>query len=219
LDTAITSIEQKFYQKMNTAITSLEQKLVASLTDAIKSSIADSLKTLDAHATSMSKMEERLNAKIDNFNGQFGDLRTDAIDHERRLKDHERRLNDLNSNMLKLESVHKGYKANNNDTVATLRTDVNDTRAKIPEFIERSRTPLLHSAKNTRTLRPASRHPSKKSRTSSMAHALSSRYRTPVTQQHLPTRLSGAHRSTLHQPLRTLTMGPETPEMTLRDLI
>ena len=134
LDTAITSIEQNFDQKLNTAITLLKQELVASLTDAITSSIAASMKTLDTHTASMSKMEERLKAKINKFNGQCGDLRADATDHERHLNHQERRLNDLNSDPLKLESVHKGYKDRNNEIVATLRTDVNDARAKIPEL-------------------------------------------------------------------------------------
>jgi predicted nucleic acid-binding Zn-ribbon protein len=83
---------------------------------------------------SMSHLEDRLLAKIEAFNGQIGDLRTNAIDHERRINDQDQRINKLKSNLLKLESVHKGYKDTNNELIATLRTDVNNTRAKIPEL-------------------------------------------------------------------------------------
>jgi methyl-accepting chemotaxis protein len=83
---------------------------------------------------SMSHLEDRLLAKIEAFNGQIGDLRTNAIDHERRINDQDQRINKLKSNLLKLESVHKGYKDTNNELIATLRTDVNNTCAKIPEL-------------------------------------------------------------------------------------
>ena len=56
---------------------------------------------------SMSHLEDRLLAKIEAFNGQIGDLRTNAIDHERRINDQDQRINKLKSNLLKLESVHK----------------------------------------------------------------------------------------------------------------
>ena len=99
---------------------------------------ADSMAKLDArHVTSLSQMEEHLLDKIDSFN----DLRTDANDHERRLvtlksavTDHSLRLSALTSNLLIQESVIKGYKDTNDTTLATLRTDVNDTRAKFPEL-------------------------------------------------------------------------------------
>ena len=86
------------------------------------------------HIDSLSHLEDRLLAKFDTFNGQIGDLRMDAIDHERHIYDQDRRIDKLKSNLLKLESVHKGYKDTNNELVATLRTDVNDTRAKIPKL-------------------------------------------------------------------------------------
>jgi predicted nucleic acid-binding Zn-ribbon protein len=76
---------------------------------------------------SMSHLEDRLLAKIEAFNGQIGDLRTNAIDHERRINDQDQRINEL-------KSAHKGYKDTNNELIATLRTDVNNTRAKIPEL-------------------------------------------------------------------------------------
>jgi len=81
----------------------------------------------------MSHLEDRLLAKIEAFNGQIGDLRMDAIDHERRINDQDQRINELKSNLLKMESVHKGYKDTTNELLATLCTDVNDTCAKIPE--------------------------------------------------------------------------------------
>ena len=97
--------------------------------------LTSSIKTGEQrHADSLSHLEARLLAKFDTFNGQIGDLRMDAIDHERRINDQVQRIDELKSNLLKLESVHKGYKDTNNDLVATLRTDVNDTRAKIPEL-------------------------------------------------------------------------------------
>jgi hypothetical protein len=96
----------------------------------------------DHHVTSMSKMEERLLAKIDAFNGKFGDLRTDVNDHERRLvafksnvTDHETHLSTLTLSLLKQESVLKGYNDTSDKSFATLRTDVNDTRAKIPGLV------------------------------------------------------------------------------------
>ena len=97
--------------------------------------LTSSMKTGEQrHVDSLSHLEDRLLAKFDTFNGQIGDLRMDAIDHERRINDQDRRIDELKSNLLKLESVHKGYKDTNTDLVATLRTDVNDTLAKIPEL-------------------------------------------------------------------------------------
>ena len=97
--------------------------------------LTSSMKTGEQrHVDSLSHLEDRLLAKFNTFNGQIGDLRMDAIDHERRINDQDRRIDELKSNLLKLESVHKGYKDTNNELVATLRTDVNDTRAKIPEL-------------------------------------------------------------------------------------
>ena len=86
---------------------------------------------------SMSNLENRLLAKIEAFNGQIGNLRTDTIDHERRINDQDRGIDELKSNLLKMESVHKGFKDTNNELVATLHTDVNDTRAKIPELLRK----------------------------------------------------------------------------------
>ena len=76
---------------------------------------------------SMSHLEDHLLAKIEAYNGQIGNLRTNAIDHERRINDQDQRINEL-------KSAHKGYKDTNNELIATLRTDVNNTRAKIPEL-------------------------------------------------------------------------------------
>jgi len=93
------------------------------------------------HVASMSQMEARLLATIDVSNGKLGDLRRDVNDHERQLfhlksdvTDHNKCLSDLNSDLLTQDSLLKGYRTTNNYTVATLRTDVNDTRARIPEL-------------------------------------------------------------------------------------
>jgi len=97
--------------------------------------LTSSMKTGEQrHVELLSHLDDRLLAKFDTFNGQLCDLHMDAIDHERRINDQNRRIDELKSNLLKLESVHKGYKGTNNELVATLRTDFNDTRAKIPEL-------------------------------------------------------------------------------------
>jgi len=84
--------------------------------------------------TAMSHLETCLLTKIDAFNGQIGNLRMDAIDHKRRINDQDWRIDELKSYLLKMESVHKGFKDTNTELVATLRTDVNYTRAKLPEL-------------------------------------------------------------------------------------
>jgi hypothetical protein len=73
----------------------------------------------------MEAMEEHLLAQIDAFNGQFGNLRRDANNHDKCLTN-------LSSNLRKQELLLKGYKDKNNKLVVTLRTDVNNTSAKIP---------------------------------------------------------------------------------------
>ena len=100
------------------------------------------------HVTLMSKMEERLLAKINAFKGKFNNLRTDVNDHERRLVA-------LSSGLLKQESVLKGYKDTNDATIATLRTDVNNNRAKIPKLhqeIQDSTVGLVTSIKEIKAL-------------------------------------------------------------------
>ena len=123
-------------QKWDAVVTLLTQMNARFATmDERFAELTSSMKTGEQrHVDSLSHLEARLLAKFDTFNGQIGDLRLDAIDHERRINDQNRRIDELKSNLLKLESVHKGYKDTNNDLVATLRTDVNDTRAKIPEL-------------------------------------------------------------------------------------
>jgi len=86
------------------------------------------------HVYSMSQMEDRLLATIEAFNGKLGDLRQDVNDHERQLAylksdvtDHDKRLSTLNSDLLTQDSLLKGYKATNDNIVATLHMDVNDT--------------------------------------------------------------------------------------------
>ena len=90
--------------------------------------------SMDSRVESMTHLEDRLLAKFDTFNGQIGDLRLATYNHEQRIKDHDQRIDDLNSNLLKLESLHKGYKDRTTTLVDTLRNDVNDTRAKIPNL-------------------------------------------------------------------------------------
>ncbi len=53
----------------------------------------------------MEAMEDRPLAKINAFNGQFGDLCCDANNHDKRLTN-------LSSDLCKQESLLKGYKDN-----------------------------------------------------------------------------------------------------------
>jgi hypothetical protein len=73
----------------------------------------------------MKVMEDCLLAKIDAFNRQFGNLRRD-------VNDHDKRLTNLSSDLGKQESLLKGYKDKHDKLVVTLRTDVNNVHAKIP---------------------------------------------------------------------------------------
>jgi hypothetical protein len=73
----------------------------------------------------MEAMEDRLLAKIDAFNGQFGNLRRD-------VNNHDKRLTNLSSDLRKQDSLLKGYKDKNDKLVVPLRTDVNNARTKIP---------------------------------------------------------------------------------------
>jgi hypothetical protein len=73
----------------------------------------------------MEAMEDRLLAKIDAFNGQFGNLRCD-------VNDHDKHLTNLSSDLCKQESLLKGYKDKKDKLVVTLRTDINGACAKIP---------------------------------------------------------------------------------------
>jgi hypothetical protein len=73
----------------------------------------------------MEAMEDRLLAKINAFNRQFGDLRHD-------VNNHGKCLTNLSSDMRKQESLLKGYKDKHYKLVVTLRTDANDVHAKIP---------------------------------------------------------------------------------------
>ena len=120
-------------------------------------------------------------AKIDVFNDKFSNLCTDVNDHERRLvalksaiTDHRTRISPLTSDLLIQESVIKGYKDTNNTTVATLRTDVKDTRARFPELrreVQESTAGLATSIKELAAL----------------IHELRQQQRTPVTSKTAPT--------------------------------
>ncbi len=93
--------------------------------------------------TEMKAMEDRLLAKINAFNGQFGDLCQD-------VNDHEKRLTNLSSDVHKQEPLLKGYKDNKDKLVSTLRTDVNNACAKIPALqreIQDSTVGLVRSIK------------------------------------------------------------------------
>ena len=86
-------------------------------------------------------MEARLLATINASNGKLGDLHQDVNDHERQLfhlksevTDHNKHLSDLNSILLTQDSLLKGYRTTNDNTAATLCTDVNNTRARIPKL-------------------------------------------------------------------------------------
>ncbi len=73
----------------------------------------------------MEAMEDRLLAKIDAFNGQFGNLRCV-------VNNHDKHLTNLSSDLRKQESLLKGYKDKKDKLVVNLRTDVNNTHTKIP---------------------------------------------------------------------------------------
>ena len=189
LDATVNTLVDILLKKMEDRFTRMDDQL-DQLTSSIKmgeqryAELTSTIKMGEQrHVDSLSHLEDRLLAKFDTFNGQIGDLRMDAIDHERRINDQDRRIDDLKSNLLKLESVQKGYKDTNNDLVATLRTDVNDTRAKIPEL----RRDYQDSAAGLTT-------PSTKSRPLSMTYANSTRNR---SSHHLQPHLLGAHRSIL----------------------
>jgi peptidoglycan hydrolase CwlO-like protein len=66
-------------------------------------------------------------AELKGFKGQIDNLKMD-------VNDHERRLTHLNSELHKQDALLMGYKTTNDRIVASLRTDVNDTCAKIPEL-------------------------------------------------------------------------------------
>jgi hypothetical protein len=57
----------------------------------------------------------------------LGDMRHDVVAHAKRLTD-------LASDVHLHESQLKGYRDSNDKTTAALRSDLNDTRAKFPEF-------------------------------------------------------------------------------------
>jgi chromosome segregation ATPase len=128
------------FMAINSLITKLDDRL-----GKVEERHAETMATLtqleERHADSMAKMEDRLLAKIGAFHGQFGDIRMDVNDREQRLvtlksivTDHGSHLNALTSDLQLQESVLKGYKDTNDTTVATLRTDINDTRAKFPDL-------------------------------------------------------------------------------------
>jgi len=139
-----------FLMAINSLITKLDDRI-----DKVEERHAESMATLtrhaesmatltqlgERHADSMAKMEDRLLAKIGTFHEQFGDIRMDVNNHEQRLvalksivTNHGSRLNALTSDLLLQESVLKGYKDTNDTTVATLRADINDTRARFPDL-------------------------------------------------------------------------------------
>ena len=66
-------------------------------------------------------------AKLKGFKGQIEDLKLD-------VNNHEQRLTHLKSKLHKQDALLKGSKTANNWIVTSLCTDVNDTRAKIPEL-------------------------------------------------------------------------------------
>jgi len=151
LDATVTTLMDTLLKQMDARFARMDERF-AELTSSMKTGeqrhvdrfarmderfteLTSSMKTGEQrHVDSLSHLEARLLAKFDTFNGKIGDLRLDAIDHEWRINDQNRRIDELKSNLLKLESVHKGYRDTTNELVATLRTDVNDTRAKIPEL-------------------------------------------------------------------------------------
>jgi len=159
LDTAFISFDHitSLLTKLDDRLGKMEESHAVSMAKMVDRN-ADSMAKFNArHVTSLSQMEERLLAKIDAFSDKFGDLRTDVNDHERHLvalkstiTDHGTRISALTSDLLIQESVIKGYKDTNDTTVATLRTDVNDTRTKFPELrreVQESTTGLATSIK------------------------------------------------------------------------
>ncbi len=137
-DPDIGHILKRQEQKSDATYTRLVDTLFTRMLDdrfaKLNDRFAELTSSMDSQVESMTHLEDRLLAKIDAFNGQIGDLRMDTLDHERRLNDHDQRIDDLTSNLLKLESLHKGYKDRTTALVDTLRRDVNDTRAKLPDL-------------------------------------------------------------------------------------
>ena len=145
--TAFTSL-MGLIKTMDGRLARMENHQVVS-TQQMENRHVTSMNTLEERqVASMSQMEMRLVAKIDAFNGQCGDLRLD-------INDHERRLSTLNSDVLKQNSVLKGYRDTNDKLVATLRVDVNDTRARIPDLrreLQDSTAGLVTSIKDIEAL-------------------------------------------------------------------
>ena len=100
LDATVTTLMDILFKKMDDRFARLDDRFA---------DLASSMKTGEQrHFESLSHLEDRLLAKFDTFNGQIGNLCMDSIDHERRINDQNRRIDELKSNLLKLESVHKG---------------------------------------------------------------------------------------------------------------
>ena len=84
---------------------------------------------MDAHIILIATVQSNILAELKGFKGQLGDLKMD-------VNNHERRLTHLNSTLHKQEALLRGYKTTNDRMVTSLRTYVNDTRAKIPELCQ-----------------------------------------------------------------------------------
>ena len=93
---------------------------------AITLAIAPLVATIQTMNTQITEQSTIL-AELKGFKGQIDDLKMD-------VNDHERRLTHLNSELHKQDALLLGYKTINDRIVTSLRTDVNDARAKIPKL-------------------------------------------------------------------------------------
>ena len=88
--------------------------------------IAPLAATIQAINTQLTEQSTIL-AELTGFKGQIDDLKMD-------VNNHEQLLTHLNSKLHKQDALLTVYKTTNDRIVTSLRTDVNDTRAKIPEL-------------------------------------------------------------------------------------
>ena len=106
-----------------------QDRTVKAITTQVATQPPMALAPMTSFVESIKMMKSCLLAEFKDFKGQLGDLHLD-------VNDHERRLTHLSSYLQKQEALLTGYKAHNNRLVivTTLRMDVNDACAKIPEL-------------------------------------------------------------------------------------
>ena len=105
---------------------SMAVQMMSAIASAI-APLANTIQKMDTRFTSFATAQSNILAKLKGFKEQLGDLKMD-------VNDHERHLTHLNSKLHKQDALLTGYKTTNDRLVTSVRTDVNDTRAKIPEL-------------------------------------------------------------------------------------